>query len=139
MRNHFSPKIDCIIFKVLQNNIGITKLIDKVSSKTVLNKAGLKCLNEMTASASAIMAWKAKQSMDPLGKCLFSTPMINPTNPHVTRSTKSSKIAVPVHGYPELAVNLMATAWNENSDLRNASTLGAAKKAARKWAKTLST
>ena len=70
--------------------------------------------------------------MDLLGKFLCP-------NPHVTRSTKSNKIAVPVHGYPELVVSLMATAWNENSDLCNASTLIAAKRAAKKWARTLST
>ena len=67
------------------------------------------------------MVLKAKQFMDPLGKCLFLTQMNNPTNPKVTRSTKSNKIAVPVHGYPELVVSLMATAWNENSDLCNGS------------------
>ena len=53
----------------------------------------------------------------------------------IARSTKSDKIKVPVPGYTELAVNLMATAWNENCDLRNASTLGSAKTAAKKVGK----
>ena len=116
-----------------------TKLSDKVPSKCVLNKAGLKSLNEMVASASAILVWKSKHFMDPLGKHLFPILNINSAHIHDTRSTKCDKIRVPVPGYTELAVNLMATAWNENSDLRNASTLGSAKIAAKKWAKTLST
>ena len=55
-----------------------TKLSDKVSSKYVLNKAGLKSLNEMVASASAILVWKSKHFMDPLGKHLFPILNINP-------------------------------------------------------------
>ena len=42
---------------------------------------------------------------------------------------------MPVPGYPNLAVNLMATAWNESPELRNSCTLGSAKAAAKKWAK----
>ena len=56
-----------------------------------------------------------------------------------TRSSNSDMIKVPVPGYPSLPVNLMATAWNENPELQNASTLGSAKTAAKKWAKLLFT
>ena len=40
-------------------------------------------------------------------------------------------------GYPNLAMNLMANAWNENGNLRCATTIGSAKKAAKQWAKSL--
>ena len=48
-----------------------TKLSDKIPSKSVLNKAGLRYLDEMVAYSSAVMVWKSKQLMDPLGKRLF--------------------------------------------------------------------
>ena len=90
----------------------------------------------MVASASAIMAWKSKIFMDPLGSRLFSRQNKFDNAIH-TRSLNSDKIKIPVPGYPDLAVNLMATAWNENSNLRSATTLGSAKKAAKQWAKSL--
>ena len=49
--------------------------------------------------------------------------------------TTRSKLPVP--GCRILAANLMAKAWNETSLLQNASSLGAAKAAARKLAKSL--
>ena len=90
----------------------------------------------MVASASALMAWKSKIFMDPLGSRLFSRQNISDQAIH-TRSLNSDKIKIPVPGYPDLAVNLMATAWNENLNLRSATTLGSAKKAAKQWAKSL--
>lgn len=113
-----------------------TRLSEKIPSKTVLNKAGLRNLNEMVASASAIMTWKSKISWDPLGKQLFPAQNIN-VNAVNTRSSKSDQIKMPVPGNPSLALNLMATAWNEIPELRNASTLGSAKAAAKKGAKSV--
>ena len=48
-----------------------TKLSDKIRSEEVLQKANLKCLNESVASIMAITVWKSKESMNPLGQCLF--------------------------------------------------------------------
>ena len=90
----------------------------------------------MVAYSSAVMVWKSKQLMDPLGKRLFPVRIID-EDARITRSTYSDMIALPVPGNPSLAINLMATAWNENSELRNAKTLGSATTAARKWAKAL--
>ena len=84
------------------------------------------------------MVWKSKSSRDPLGKRLFPEKNINLSSVN-TRSSKSDVIKVPVPGYPSLPVNLMATAWNENPELQNASTLGLATTAAKKWAKSLFT
>ena len=112
-----------------------TRLSDKIPSKSVLNKAGLRNVDKMMALASAVMVWKSKLSWDPLGKCLFPAQNIN-ANTVNTRSSKSDKIKMPVPGNPNLAVNLMATGWNENPELRNATTLGSAKTAAKKWAKS---
>ena len=73
-------------------------------------------------------------SSNPLRKRLFPVQDTNLNSVH-TRSSKSDKLQMPVPGYPTLAVNLMATAWNETPELRNSRTLGSAKAAANKWAK----
>ena len=48
-----------------------TSLKDMVSSEQVLQKAGLRNLNEIVASTSVVMVWKSKKLNDPLGKVLF--------------------------------------------------------------------
>ena len=53
------------------------------------------------------------------------------------RSAKSDTAKPPVPGYGTLAANLLARAWNQSPELQSASTLGAAKTAARKWAKSI--
>ena len=103
----------------------------------VLNKAGLRSLNEMVATSSAVTAWKSKFHMDSLGQRLFPVQIINDES-KITRSFKNDQIKTPVPGYYNLAVNLMAGAWNENPELRNSTTLGSAKIAAKNWAKALS-
>ena len=50
---------------------------------------------------------------------------------------KVSVSSVPVPGHSTLAANLMARAWNQAPNLQTASSLGAAKSAAHKWAKSL--
>ena len=45
--------------KSVARTITKTSLSDKVSSKSVLENAGLGTLNEMVASQTALMAWKA--------------------------------------------------------------------------------
>ena len=70
--------------------------------------------------------WKSKQFMDPLGQRLFPVQIINEDGV-ILRSSKSDKVKLPVPGNPNLAVNLMALAWNENQELRKARTLGSAK------------
>ena len=42
-----------------------------------------------------------------------------------------------VQGYPTLSTNIMARMWNEVPGLQNATTLGAAKSLAKKWAKDI--
>ena len=95
----------------------------------------MKNLNEMVASASALMVWKSKLSKEPLGKRLFPEQNTNSSSLN-TRSSKSDTIKMPVPGYPNLAINLMATAWNEIPELHNSVPLGSAKTAAKKWAKS---
>ena len=59
-----------------------------------LSKAGLRFLNEATASAmAAIMVWKSKQEMNPLGVHLFS----EKPNRRNTRLAESKNICPPVH------------------------------------------
>ena len=110
-----------------------TSLKDMVSSEKVLQKSGLRSLNEIVASTSVVMVWKAKKQMNPLGKLLF--PERNILRP--TRMVNSNKAKQPVPGNCTLATNLMARAWNVATDLHNVETLGVAKEKARKWASSL--
>ena len=48
-----------------------SSLSDKIRSEFLLQKAGLKCLNEAVASITAVTVWKSKTFMDPLGQHLF--------------------------------------------------------------------
>ena len=99
----------------------------------VLERAGLRSLNEIVASSMAMMVWKSKNTMDPLGQRLF--PVKNASR--ITRSLTSTNATQPVPGYSTLATNLMARAWNSVPDLSNATTQCSAKRTIQKWAKTL--
>ena len=117
--------------KATARTITRTKLSDKVRSEDVLWKAKMKCLNEAVACTTAVTVWKSKQSMNPLGQCLFQK---RPSQ-KCTRSQSSKEIRPPVPGYPYVATNLMARIWNNTPELHTAQTLGAAKTISRKWAK----
>ena len=131
--NIITEKINCAL-KSAARTITRIRLTDKVRSEIILEKAGLRELNEMVASSSAIMLWKSKMRMDPLGSLIF--PNSNGEK-FFTRSTVSNKAKLPVPGFNTLAVNHMARAWNDAPNLQNASTLGAAKSAARMWSRSL--
>ena len=110
-----------------------TKLSDKVHSEDVLKKANLKCLNEAVASIVATTVWKSKQSMDPLGQCIFREKQSIRT----LRSVTSNEIPLPVPGYPTLTTNLMARVWNSVPELHTATSLTAARFISKKWAKVV--
>ena len=110
-----------------------TALSDKVSSTSVLEKAGLWPLNEMVASQTALMVWKSNKAKDPLGRFLFPKRSIM----RPTRSINCVKAIQPVPGNNTLAANLMARAWNSSSELQTATTIGAARTVAQKWARNL--
>ena len=119
--------------KSVAQTITKTSLSDKVSSKSVLEKAGLRTLNEMVASQTAFMVWKSYKAKDCLGRTLFPKRSISRT----TRSINCLKATQPVPGNNTLAANLMARAWNSSTELQNVTTIGAAKSVARKWAQNL--
>jgi len=119
--------------KSVARTITKTALSDKVSSKSVLEKAGLRPLNEMVASQTALMVWKSKKAKDPLGRNLFPIRSIK----RQTRSINSTNATQPVPGNNTLAANLMARAWNSSTELHTVTTVGAAKVIARKWAQNL--
>ena len=119
--------------KSVARTITKTALNDKVSSKSVLEKAGLRPLNEMVASQTALMVWKSKKANDPLGRKLFPIRSIR----RQTRSINSTNATQPVPGNSTLAANLMARAWNSSTELHTVTTVGAAKVIARKWAQNL--
>ena len=119
--------------KATARTITKTKLTDRIHSNVVLERAGLRSLNEIVASSMAMMVWKSKNTMDPLGQRLF--PVKNASR--ITRSLTSTNATQPVPGYSTLATNLMARAWNSVPGLSNATTQGSAKRVIQKWAKTL--
>ena len=119
--------------KCAARSITRTKLTDKVRSELVLSKAGLRCLNEATASAMAVLVWKSKQSMNPLGKRLFP----EKGSKRNTRLAESMNICPPVPGFHALPSNFMARIWNSVPDLQTAATLSAVKTLVRKWAKNI--
>ena len=54
----------------------------------------------------------------------------------ITHNT-TKDIGLPLPGYPALSTNIMARIWNTVPGLQHASTLGAAKSLATKWAKDI--
>ena len=119
--------------KATARNITKSRLSDKIRSEVLLQKAGLKCLNEAVASMTAVSVWKSKTVMDPLGQRIFNQkPRLQ-----CTRSGTSNEICLPVPGYPTLSTNIMARIWNAVPGLQTASTLGAAKSLAKKWARDI--
>ena len=82
---------------------------------------------------TAVSVWKSKTVMDPLGQRIFQEkPRLQ-----CTRSGTSKEICLPVPGYPTLSTNIMARIWNAVPGLQHASTLGAAKSLAKKWARDI--
>ena len=81
----------------------------------------------------AVLVWKCKQSMNPLGTRLFT----EKARMRNTRLANSLKISTPVPGFQTLPSNLMARIWNDVPSLQSATTLSAVISISRKWAKTL--
>ena len=104
-----------------------------INIEIILKKCGLRSLNEMVASSAVLMVWKAKKSMNPLGKCLF--PPKSTLRP--IRSLNLNKATQPVPRNRTLTTNLMAKGWNHATELHSVDTLGAAKIVSRKWASSL--
>ena len=119
--------------KATARTITKSRLSDKIRSEVLLQKAGLKCLNEAVASITAVTVWKSKTFMDPLGKRIFR----EKPSFQCTRSVASKDIDLLVPGYPTLSTNIMARIWNAVPGLEQATTLGAAKSLAKKWAKEI--
>ena len=119
--------------KATARTITKSKLSDKIRSEVLLQKSGLKCLNEAVAITTAVTVWKAKTFMDPLGQRIFR----EKTSLQCTRSTAANDIDLLVQGYPTLSTNIMTRIWNVVPGLQHATTLGAAKSLAKKWAKDI--
>ena len=134
--NSLTEKINCAI-KSVARTITRTRLTDKIRSEIILQKAGLRSLNAMVAYSSAVMIWKSKKCMDPLGSLIFPSKVINPSRNIITRSDTSSAVKVPVPGNGNAAANLLARTWNEAAQVQAATNLSAAKSAARMWAQSL--
>ena len=81
----------------------------------------------------AVLTWKSKQVMNPVGVRLFC----ERKNKKNTRSAESTNICPPVPGFQTLPMNIIARIWNKVPGLQNATNLGAAKSLANKWARTI--
>ena len=112
-------KIDLAI-KSAARAITRTRLKDRIRSETVLQRAGLLCLNDMVASASAVLVWKSKKCMNPLGLLLFPPKTENPLSKMELRSSNSDNAKQAVPEYSTLAANILARIWNEAPKLRHA-------------------
>ena len=110
--------------KATARTITKTKLSDKVSSTSVLKKAGLPSLNEAVSTCMASLIWKARGQMNPLGQ-IFETSKSAMT----TRALKKLSSYIP--GYYEAASNNLANLWN-HLDLKSAKSAQAAKTLAKK-------
>ena len=98
-----------------QNYIGVAEDINKAIkatartitkpklSEALLQKSGLKCLNEAVAIITAVTVWKARTAMDPLGQRIF----LEKSSLQCTRSTTSKDIDLLVQGYPTISTNIM--------------------------------
>ena len=107
---------------------------DHVRVQDLLRKAGLKAVNAMVCSNSAMLAWRASKPESPLHD-IFSSMV-----PHgSTRNKTAGKIEVPVPNTKNLALWNMATTWNAIPDLRLAKSEGRAKKIVEKFVKSLPT
>ena len=84
-----------------------TSLKDRIRSEIVLQKAGLRGLNEAVIESMALAIWKARHKMDPMG-CIFQ----NKVSARATRLAKSGKLCQPVPGHIENAANRLAQVWN---------------------------
>ena len=94
--------------KAAARTITKSRLSHKILSEILLQKAGLKCLNEAVASITAVTVWKSKTFMDPLGQRIFR----EKSSLQCTRSATSKDIGLLVPGYPTLSTNIMARIWN---------------------------
>ena len=107
--------------KATARTITKIKLTDRISSDTVLWKAGLPSLSEAVSTNMASLIWKARNQMNPLGK-IFET-----NNSTIsTRALKNEKLTASVPGHPEAASNHLANVWN-TCDLKSAKSLNEAK------------
>ena len=95
----------------------------------LLRKAGLPSINRMTVYMVALEAWKAAFSHDgpqgsrnPLGELLFSAPRHHPR--------AAGLLNPPLRFAADTFVYEAYTIWNQSKNLREASTLSAAKRAA---------
>ena len=117
---------DIKAIKATARTITKIKLTDKISSDTVLWKAGLPSLSEAVSNNMASLIWKARNQMNPLGK-FFETSNSTMT----TRALKNEKLTIYVPGHPEAAINHLANVWN-SCDLKSAKSLMEAKRLAKK-------
>ena len=96
---------------------------DHIPTATLADKAGLPTLNEIVVKRSAVEAWKAMHG----GALTGSIELVSST----TRASTNSLVQSRTNSRPDLN---MRNCWNASEELRNADTLPAAKRAAKKLA-----
>ena len=114
------------------------KRTDHVRVQRLLDKAGMPSANELIIRTICLEAWKAFGSTDggdgqrnPIGSILFASWDTRPL-----RSSAAGEVRVPLRG-ENTFVRHAAEIWNKLPDLRDASTLGAARKVARIFSRNI--
>ena len=108
------------------------KRTDHVKVPDLLKKSGLQSVNAMVCSSSAMLAWRAAEPGHPLHDLLAT---LKPRGN--TRSNEAGLLQVPRPDTKNLALWNMATAWNAIPELRTAKSEGAAKRAVKKFVRSV--
>jgi hypothetical protein len=113
------------------------KRSDRVKIGELLESARILSFNRMVVTATAMEAWKSFHSKDgesgrrnPVGELLFSRKIASSRS---LRAATAGEIHVPLRGHTTL-VRQAAVIWNRVPELRLASTLAEAKRAAKSFA-----
>ena len=104
-----------------------TRRADKIRVSDLADRAGLPTLNEIGVRQAALAAWKAEQDpRGPLANILISPDDRTRSAAEGQRRPASTR---------SIAATNMCTAWNKDANLRAASTMGEARRAAMNLAK----
>ncbi len=120
-----SNKLQVCINNAARMVLGSSKL-DKIRTETLLVKAGLPSLNRLVVKSIAIECWRALNMKTPLGSVIAGGHKAS----RLTRMTSSDKLGPPFR-FPRDSMAWHAVRiWNSCENLRSASTIHSARRAA---------
>jgi hypothetical protein len=111
----------------------------------LLHLARVPAVNELAVMATAMETWRTHHSTDggegqqnPLGRLMFGDRDNVPrdVDVRISRSATAGRVPIPLHGQNTFVVH-GAEVWNHSLELREAKTIGEAKRVSRLMAKKL--